>query len=142
MHDPIRARTVALAVVALLATAAPAAAQNPAQSLEVRGVRAANAPSGGVTITFTARAAKLYRRIAGRRTIVRCQAVDASGALLLPLDRATELFEDRSAPRTRRPLRIRHAPGTRFDVCEISVLRPRGAARGARSRRWSPSPFR
>jgi hypothetical protein len=115
--------TVALALVAALAMAAPAAAQDP---LEVRGVRAANAPSGGVTITFTSRAAKLYRRVAGRRTIVRCQAVDTSGPLLLPLDRADELFQDERAPRTRRPLRIR---GTaQYDVCELTVLR-RGAKR-------------
>lgn len=112
--------TLALAMVAVLAAAAPAAAQDP---LEVRGVRAANAASGGVTITFTSRAAKLYRRIAGRRTIVRCQAVDASGALLLPLDRADELFQDRRAPRTRRPLRLRGS--AQYDVCELTVFRRR-----------------
>jgi hypothetical protein len=112
--------TLAIAVVALLAAAAPAAAQDP---FEVRGVRAENVSSGGVTITFTARAAKLYRRIAGRRTIVRCQAVNSSGAVLLPLDRADELFQDRRAPRTRRPLRIRGSGS--FDVCELTVLRSR-----------------
>jgi hypothetical protein len=113
--------TLALATVALLAAAAPAAAQDP---LAVRGVRAENAAGGGVTITFTARAATLYRRIAGRRTIVRCQAVNSSGALLLPLDRSGELFQDRRAPRTRRPLRIRGSGS--FDVCEVSVLHSRG----------------
>jgi hypothetical protein len=126
MQQPTRALAVALAVTAVLAAAAPAAAQNPAQPLEVRGVRAVNAPSGGVTITFTARAAKLYRRVAGRRTIVRCQAAQPTGALLLPVDRADELFADRRAPRTRRPLRINHAAGQRFDVCELTVLRSRG----------------
>jgi hypothetical protein len=110
--------TLILAVVFALAAGAPAAAQAP---LEVRGVRAENAASGGVTVTFTARAAKLYRRVAGRRTIVRCQAVTGSGALLLPLDRADELFEDTTAPRKRRPLRIRGS--RRYDVCELTVLR-------------------
>jgi hypothetical protein len=118
--------TLALAVATVLAAAAPAAAQD---SLEVRGVRAENAPSGGVTITFTARAAKLYRRIAGRRAIVRCQAVDASGPVLLPLDRADELFADRRAPRARRPLRIRGGTG-RYDVCELTALRSRGRGEG------------
>jgi hypothetical protein len=126
MDEPFRARTLAVAIVAVLATAAPAAAQNAAAPLEVRGVRAENAASGGVTITFTARAAKLYRRIAGRRAIVRCQAVVPSGPVLLPLDRADELFQNRRAARKRRPLRIRDAAGTRFDVCELSVLRLRG----------------
>ena len=65
MDELFRARTLAVAMVAVLATAAPAAAQNAAAPLEVRGVRAENAASGGVTITFTARAAKLYRRIVG-----------------------------------------------------------------------------
>lgn len=125
MQQPPRALAVALAVTAVLAAAAPAAAQNAGQSLEVRGVRAVNAPAGGVTITFTARAAKLYRRVAGRRTIVRCQAAQPAGALLLPVDRAGELFADRRAPRTRRPLRIHHAAGQRFDVCELTVLRSR-----------------
>jgi hypothetical protein len=111
---------LAVTVVALLAAAAPAAAQDP---LEVRGVRAENAAGGGVTITFTARAATLYRRIAGRRTIVRCQAVNSSGALLLPVDNADELFEDTRAPRTRRPLRIRGS--AQYDVCEVTVLRRR-----------------
>jgi hypothetical protein len=132
MDEPIRARTLAFAVVAALAAAAPAAGQDAATPLEVRGVRAENAAAGGVTITFTARAAALYRRIAGRRTIVRCQAVNSSGAVLLPLDRADELFEDTTAPRTRRPLRIRHAGSARFDVCELTVLRSRG--RGERRR--------
>jgi hypothetical protein len=127
MDAPIRARTLALALVAVLGAAAPAAAQTP---LEVRGVRAENAASGGVTVTFTARAAALYRRIATRRTIIRCQAVNGSGALLLPLDRADELFEDTTAPRTRRPLRIRRPGSAPFDVCELTVLRSRG--RGAR----------
>jgi hypothetical protein len=128
MDEPFRARTLALAMVAVLATAAPAAAQD-AKPLEVRGVRAENAASGGVTITFTARAARLYRRVAGRRTVVRCQAVDASGPVLLPLDRADELFQDKRAARKRRPLRIRHAAGARFDVCELSVVRLRGDRR-------------
>ena len=113
--------TLILAAVAVLATAAPAAAQDP---LEVRGVRAENAAAGGVTITFTARAAKLYRRIAGRRTIVRCQAVTSSGALLLPLDRADELFDDTRASRTHRALRMRGSGP--YDVCELTVLRTRG----------------
>jgi hypothetical protein len=130
MDEPTRVRTLAVAAVtASLAVAAPAAAQDPVLPLEVRGVRAENAASGGVTITFTSRAAKLYRRIAGLRTIVRCQAL-SEGALLVPLDRTTELFEDTSAPRVRRPLRIRHAAGARFDVCELTALRSRG--RGAR----------
>jgi hypothetical protein len=129
MDVPIPACALALVAVAALATSAPAAAQDAALPLEVRGVRAENAASGGVTITFTVRAATLYRRIAGRRTIVRCQAVDASGTLLLPLDRATELFDDTSAPRTRRPLRIRHSGRARFDVCELTVLRSRGRGR-------------
>jgi hypothetical protein len=121
MDELIRARALPLAVMAVLASAAPAAAQDP---LEVRGVRAANAPSGGVTITFTARAATLYRRVAGRRTIVTCQAVTSSGALLLPLDRADELFDDTVASRSRRPLRLRGSGA--YDVCELTVLR-RGA---------------
>jgi hypothetical protein len=93
-------------------------------------VRAENAASGGVTITFTARAATLYRRIAGRRTIVRCQAVNGTGAVLLPLDRADELFEETTAPRKRRSLRIRGSG--RYDVCELTVLR-RGERRRLRT---------
>jgi hypothetical protein len=129
LDQPIRRRTLAAVVAASLGVATPAAAQEPTLPLEVRGVRAENAASGGVTITFSSRAAKLYRRIAGLRTIVRCQAI-SEGALLVPLDRATELFEDTTAPRVRRPLRIRHSAGARFDVCEITALRARG--RGAR----------
>jgi hypothetical protein len=121
MDHPIHARTLALGVVAALAVASPAAAQQP---LDARGVQAVNMPSGGVEITFTARAAALYRRVAGRRVIVRCQAVEPAGALLLPLDTAGELFSNRFAPERRRPLRIRHAAGTQFDVCELDVLRP------------------
>ena len=113
-------RPVAVAVVAAasLAAAAPAAAQE-----EVRGVRAENAPSGGVTITFTSRAAKLYRRIAGLRTFVRCQTVIPDGALLARLDRADELFSQRRLALTRRPLRVRHAAGARFDVCQVTAVR-------------------
>jgi hypothetical protein len=122
MDVPIRA--IALAAAATVAASPPAAAQTPEPPLEVRGVRAENVASGGVTITFTTRAAALYRRIAGRRTIVRCQAVEATGALLIPLDRAGELFEDSPAPRTRRPLRIRGSGP--YDVCELSVLRSGG----------------
>jgi hypothetical protein len=118
-------RALALTAAAVLAGAAPAAAQDPELPLEVRGVRAENASSGGVTITFTARAATLYRRVAGRRTIVTCQAVEPAGALLVPLDRAGELFGDRTAPRTRRPLRVRGAAGARYDVCELTVMRSR-----------------
>jgi hypothetical protein len=114
-------RLVAVVVVtASLAAAGPAAAQDP---LEVRGVRADNAPSGGVTITFTSRAARLYRRIAGLRTIIRCQATVPDGPLLMPVDRADELFADRRAPLVRRPLRIRQAAGARFDVCELTAVR-------------------
>jgi hypothetical protein len=118
---PMDVRPVAVAVVAAsLAVAAPAAAQDP---LEVRGVRAENAPSGGVTITFTSRAARLHRRIAGLRTFVRCQAVIPDGALLARLDRTDELFSQRRLPLTRRPLRVRHAAGARFDVCELTAVR-------------------
>jgi len=114
-------RPVALAVIAAsLAAAAPAAAQDP---LEVRGVRAESAPSGGVTITFTSRAARLYRRIAGLRTFVRCQTAIAGGPLLLPVDGAGELFADRRLPLRRRALRRRHAAGTQFDVCELTAVR-------------------
>ena len=114
-------RTLAVAVVAAsLVAAAPAAAQDP---LEVRGVRAHNAAGGGVTITFTSRAARLHRRIAGLRTFVRCQAVVADGPLLVPVDRVGELFAQRRTPLARRPLRIRHAAGTSFDVCELSAVR-------------------
>jgi hypothetical protein len=117
--EPIRVRTLAVAAVAAsLTVATPAAAQQ-----EVRGVRAENAAGGGVTITFTSRAARLYRRIAGLRTFVRCQAVVAGGPLLVPLDRAGELFSARRAPLKRRPLRIRHAPGTRFDICKFTAVR-------------------
>jgi hypothetical protein len=127
MDQPIRVRPLVLGVVAALAAgASPAAAQQP---LGARGVQAVNAPSGGVEITFTARAAALYRRVAGRRIIVRCQAVEPAGALLLPLDTAGELFSNRFAPQRRRPLRIRHAAGMRFDVCQLDVLRPRGSRR-------------
>jgi hypothetical protein len=114
----VRPAAVAVIAAASLAAAAPAAAQE-----EVRGVRAENAPSGGVTITFTSRAAKLYRRIAGLRTFVRCQAVIADGALLARLDRTDELLSQRRLPATRRPLRVRHAAGTRFDVCGVTAVR-------------------
>jgi hypothetical protein len=121
----VRIRAFALAAVAALAGSAPAGAQDADRPLEVRGVRAENAASGGVTITFTSSAAKLYRRVAGRRTIVTCQALEPAGALLVPLDRAGELFSDKAAPSTRRPLRIREAGGGRYDVCELTVLRSR-----------------
>jgi len=113
-----------LVVVASLAAAAPAAAQ-----VEVRGVRAENAAAGGVTITFTSRAAKLYRRIAGLRTFVRCQTAVPDAALLAPLDRVDELFAQRRLPLKRRALRVRHAPGTTYDVCEVSALRGQTAVR-------------
>lgn len=126
MNAPAGRLTVLVAVAAALAATAPAAAQLP---LEVRGVRAENAASGGVTITFGPRAAALYRRIAGLRTVVRCQTAEPAGPLLIPLDRADELFQDAPAPQTRKPLRIRHPAGTTFDVCELTALRSRG--RGA-----------
>jgi hypothetical protein len=117
--SPCRVRTLAVAAVgASLAAAAPAAAQE-----EVRGVRAQNAAGGGVTITFTSRAAALHRRVAGLRAIVRCQAVVPNGPLLIPLDRAGELFADTRTPRARRTLRVRHASGTTFDLCEFTALR-------------------
>ena len=79
----------------------------------MRGIRAENAAGGGVRITFTSRAARLHRRIAGLRTFVRCQAVVANGPLLVPVDRVGELFAPPRTPLVRRPLRIRHAAGTR-----------------------------
>jgi hypothetical protein len=113
---PSRARTLAVAAAAAsLAGAAPAAAQE-----EVRGIRAQNAAGGGVTFTFTA---QVHRRIAGLRTIVRCQAAVPGSALLAPLDRAGELFADTRTPLKRRSLRVRHAGGTTFDVCELTALR-------------------
>ena len=112
-------RPVAVLVVAAsLAAAAPAAAQE-----EVRGIRAENASGGGVTVTFTSRASKLYRRIAGLRTFVRCQTAVADAALLSPLDRVHELFAQKRLPLRRGTLRVRHAPGTTYDVCEVTAVR-------------------
>ena len=76
-----------------------------------------------MTITFTSRASALYRRVAGLRTFVRCQAVVPGGPLLVPVDRVDELFAQRRIPTTRRTLRVRHAAGTTFDVCEVTAVR-------------------
>jgi hypothetical protein len=117
--EPSRVRTLAVvAAAASLAAASPAAAQE-----EVRGVRAENAAGGGVTITFTSRASKLYRRIAGLRTFVRCQAVVPGGPLLVPVDHVDELFAQRRLPQARRAVRVPHAAGTTFDVCQVTAVR-------------------
>jgi len=70
----------------------------------------------GVRVTFDARAAKLYRRLRGRRVTLRC-------VVLGPPD--TLVSETRGdslslvAPRERRPLRFR-LPSRRFDFCVLT----------------------
>jgi hypothetical protein len=50
----------------------------------------------------------------------------------VPLDRVGELFADTRTPLRRRSLRVRHAAGTTFDVCELTALRGSKAVRTVR----------
>jgi hypothetical protein len=119
-------RSVLAAAVGFLLLAPAASAQPPPKELptgEVDGVRVKRTARDGIVVTFTDEAARLYRRIAGRRVIVSCGKL---GSPQLVLGR--ELIEQSEAlvaPRRRAPLRT--GMRTRgFDFC--SVARARGPA--------------
>jgi hypothetical protein len=119
---------VGAAVSAALVTTAPASAQEPTLPLEVRGVRVQSTGPGAVQVTFTREAARLYRRVAGRPRLVRCQQVDdGTGPLLLREDRGSELVQTTTAPARRRPISLRRrGSSTRYDVCRLVAGRLRG----------------
>ena len=131
----VGARSVLLgaAIVTALAVPSPAAAQAPTLPLEVRGIRAESTGPGAVRITFTPDAARLYRRVAGHRLIVRCEHVTTTGPLLLREDRASELVRTFTPPAKRRPIALRQ-PGSsaRVDVCELVGGKLRGGKRNPR----------
>jgi hypothetical protein len=121
-------------IFAALGIPAQALAQAPTLPLEVRGVRVQSTAPGAVRITFTQDAERLYRRVAGRSLIVRCERVDATtGPLLLREDRGSELARTITAPRKRRPIALRQ-PGSsaRFDVCRLVGGSVRGGRRNPR----------
>lgn len=121
-------------IFAALGIPAPALAQAPTLPLEVRGVRVQSTAPGAVRITFRHDAERLYRRVAGRSLIVRCERVDATtGPLLLREDRGSELARTITAPRKRQPIALRQ-PGSsaRFDVCRLVGGSVRGGRRNPR----------
>jgi hypothetical protein len=127
-----RRAVLGTAMLAVLSAPATAAAQDPPLPLEVRGVTAVNAGGGTVRIVFGDSAARLYRRVAGRTVIVRCEQVEPSAPLLLREDRATELVRNMTAPRRRRPIRVRRRGASEgFDVCKLVG----GELRGRRGNR-------
>lgn len=125
---------VSAAVVAALATPVTATAQESTLPLKVRGVTAVNGSGGTVRIVFTDAAARLYRRIAGNTLIVRCVRVDErSGPLLLREERSSELEKTMTAPRRRRPIRVRkRGASAGFDVCTLVAGHLRGRRRDPR----------
>lgn len=124
---------IGTAVLAALATPATATAQESTLPLKVRGVTAVNGSGGTVRIVFTDAAARLYRRIAGGTLIVSCQRVDRSGPLLLREERASELETTITAPRRRRPIRVRkRGASAGFDVCMLVGGHLRGRRRDQR----------
>jgi hypothetical protein len=93
---------------------------------EARGVRVVRR-NGAIVVVFTRRAARLYRRVAGRLVSVLCTELpdpDARGLVSVNTGGATI-----RAPKRRRPLRT--GDGTRgLDYCEVS-LPPRTVRRGS-----------
>jgi hypothetical protein len=128
MSSGARGAVLGTAILAALVAPPAATAQQPTFPLEVRGVTAVNGSGGAVRITFTNSAARLYRRVAGRTLIVRCERVDVgSGPLLLREDRTNELVRTVTAPRRRRPIRLRaRRAGAGFDVCKLVGGRMKG----------------
>ena len=121
MLPRVRRAVAGTVLSAALVAPAAATAQVPTLPLEVRGVTAANGNGGSVRIVFSDAAARLYRRIAGRTLIVRCQRVDGpSGPLLLREERASELEATLTVPQRRRPIRVRRRGASAgFDVCTL-----------------------
>ena len=106
----MRLRPLVFAIV-LSATLLGVAQSAPAQVAgEEQGVTVVRG-SHGHFIRFDKRAAKVYRRIAGRRVIVGCSTVTATAGSFTVGDRVSDAMR---APRKRRRIRTVHGSGSDF----------------------------
>lgn len=130
----VRLLPLGLAALALLPSgSAPAQAPLPAPlRLEVEGVRASLDDERRIQVTFTRRAAKLYRSIRGRTGTLACRDVAPNVGNLLTrgeagLNESTTLVD---LPRRRGTVRFGDdASSTRTDVCRLQVKRVRTTRR-------------
>jgi hypothetical protein len=119
----VKAVGIVAAVLALLVAAPTSAAQTPLPVGQADGVRIVR-ERGVMVFVFTQRAAKLYRRIAGRRVLVYCTAtaddVSAGTGGIDPISGVGEFGEPLRAPKRGRKLVTGDLrPLRSSDYCEI-----------------------
>jgi hypothetical protein len=127
-----RATTLGLAVALLLAFSLPAAASGAQLPVgQADGVRVKR-EQGAIVVVFTRQAARLYRRVAGKRVTVSCTELPAEEELG-PVSINTGEITLR-APERRRPLRT--GDRTRgLDYCRVWLAARTVRRDGARTRR-------
>jgi hypothetical protein len=107
-----------MAVVPAAAPAARAATDLPVG--EAAGVRV-RADDGAVAVVFTARAARLYRRIAGRLITIGC--TDLPARINLGVTQSQSRSESFRAPKRRRTLQTLTIPARGQDYCRVWLAR-------------------
>jgi hypothetical protein len=119
-------------VVVLLVVAPPAAAQTVQLPVgEAQGVRIVRA-HGAIVVVFTPRAARLWRRVAGKRVSVLCEGRSGPDEFgIVTVEGGGTTFR---APRRGRRLRTGDLT-QEMDVCRVS-LEPRTVTRNGERRRY------
>jgi hypothetical protein len=119
----------ATAIVWVLVASAPASGQEPLPLGESRGVKAERV-RGQITLTFTKRADRLYRRVAGRLVIVTCTNAPPDRGIRGP-ELTTGGDTTVRIPSKRRKVRTGEASRP-LDYCRISLPRRKVTRRGQR----------